>query len=159
MLSNPDKPLKDAAKFFNCSINYLYLLKNSDSFQVYWRQRRKEFEGALIEGSVDLVGQLKDKIGALAEVSIDALQARVERATLVGPDADKIPSTFLLQTADMALKKLGYGIPELPPAPTGSVGAINTQVNVTVSSEVLEEARKKLLALHNVQTVNMPGDG
>src|SRR5690606_26792995 len=53
MFLNPDKPLKDAARIFGTSVNYLYLVKNSDAFKVYWSERRRLRDTNLAEDGAE----------------------------------------------------------------------------------------------------------
>jgi len=153
MLANPDRNLSEAARLFDCSVNYIYMLKNSDSFKAYWELRRKQHEAALQGKVVDAVTSFTEKLSAVADMSLDQLMGQLEKnatAQQVGPAL--IPLDELRATADLALKKLGYGI-----TPAGGPGGNNTQVNVTINANVLEAAREKMRKLHGVD-VALPGE-
>lgn len=146
MLQNPDLTIKDAAAVFGVTPTYLYMLKNSDTFKTYWTRRRTAVSEGVQDSSAGMFGALHEKLAALAEVSLDALNAKMAQVVAVGGSA-QIPVNDLLQTADMALKKLGYGSP-------GPGDGTKTTVHVTVTSDLLAQAREKMAALHRVPTVN-----
>lgn len=145
LIQNPDKHAKDAAVVFDTSPSYIYMLKNSDTFKAYFAGRRKEVSAGVEDKAASMFGTLSDKLAALAEASLDVLNARMEQVALAG-DKGVMPNEQLLQTADMALKKLGYGVP----APGGGHGPM-TQVNVNVSADLLAAAREKMAKLYRTQ--------
>jgi len=148
MLLNPDQNLKDAALLFKVSVNYIYMLKNSDSFKEYWAFRRaKQLEG-VGEKSVDQLGGLGDKLSAVADMALDQILEQLAANAKTG--IDLIDHDELRSTADMALKKLGYG---LPAAPGSAVQ--NTQVNVVIDSKLLAEAREKMKQMYGVSTTEL----
>lgn len=147
LIQNPDKHAKDAAVVFDTSPSYIYTLKNSDTFKSYFAGRRKQLSEGVDDKAMTMFGTLSDKLAALAEASLDALNARMEQVTLAG-DKSAMPNEQLLQTADMALKKLGYGVP----AQGAGSGPMNlTQVNVNVSADLLAAAREKMAKLYRTQ--------
>lgn len=153
MLNNPDKPMKDAAVAFNVTPTYIYMLKNSDTFQAYWKRRRERVEAGVEQTAEEIGGTIRDKLAALAEASLDALNSRMEDIMLAGKHSN-VPIGTVLETADLALKKLGYGMPA--PGTGQGGGGPNTTVNVTVSADMLAEARAKMQNLFKVKTVNEP---
>jgi len=142
MFVNPDRTMKEAAAHFNVTPTYIYMLKNSDTFKAYWERRRMVRENGLIDETQAMLGSINDKLHALAENTLDILNEKMVQAQLQG-SANTLPQADLLATADMALKKLGYGIPA-PPPPAGT-----TNVNVMVSSDLLKAAREKMQKLHS----------
>lgn len=150
MLLNPDKPMKDAAQVFDVTPTYVYMLKNSDSFKAYWKKRREAFVARVDASSEEILGSLRDKLGALAETAVDALQARMEQAVQAGA-ASNIPLAEVRETADMALKKLGYG------APTAPAGGNNLTINIA-NPDLLAAARAKMQAMFNPPNLNSSAD-
>lgn len=145
MLSNPDRDLREAAAIFNCTVNYIYMLKNSDSFQAYWQHRRAEHAAKLSDHVVEHTSGLSQKISAVADMALDQILSQLEKNDLAqAAGAPVIPHDELRSTADMALKKLGYGLPQAAPAVGG------TQVNVTINSDLLAVARERMKQLHGV---------
>lgn len=137
MVTNPDKTMKDAAVYFNCSAGWLSVLKNSDTFKAYWA-------GRSADASEKILGDIVAKTGAVAEMALDKLLVKLESPNEV------LPAPFLLQAMDTSLKRLGYGAPA---AVAAGVQA-NVTVNIgTVSSEALASARQKLRTLHGVEEV------
>lgn len=137
MIANPDKMLKDAAKFFNCSQGWISILKNSDCFKEYWARRSAE------ASDMNSASTLIAKTGALAELALDRLLEKMETPS------EALQAPFLLQTADTALRRLGYGQPK--PAPGQQPGGGNVTVNIgLVSPERLAAAREKMKRLHGV---------
>lgn len=156
LIQNPDKHAKDAALVFDTSPSYIYMLKNSDTFKAYFAGRRKEVSSGVEDKAASMFGTLSDKLAALAEASLDVLNARMEQVALAG-DKAAMPNEQLLQTADMALKKLGYGVPV-----AGSGPGQMTQVNVNVSADLLAAAREKMAKLYRTQVavpVTIEGEG
>lgn len=129
MLANPDKTMKDAAKFFDVTPQCLYLIKNSDSFQVYYRDRSNE----LAEKTLDKISDIYTKTGAMTEAALDAINDRLQSNSSV-MDIDT-----LHKIADSGLRRLGYGAPTAPPGPSVAVN-----VGVVVDRGVLEGARARL---------------
>lgn len=156
LIQNPDKHAKDAAVVFNTSPSYIYMLKNSDTFKAYFAGRRKQLSEDVEGKAATMFGTLSDKLAALAEASLDVLNARMEQVALAGTSSS-VSSEQVLQTADMALKKLGYGIPQ-----PGSGPGQMTQVNVNVSADLLAAAREKMAKLYRTQVavpVTLEGEG
>lgn len=124
MIANPHLTMKDAALAFGKSHYWILQLKNSDTFQRFWREK----SGA---ASVEFVGGIKSKAFAAAEASLDILNDKLEEA----------PQSFtvggLLDVVDTTMKRFGYE----PPARPGAT----VQVNVgLVSPQELEAARNRM---------------
>lgn len=127
MIANPHLTMKDAALAFGKSHYWILQLKNSDTFQRFWREK----SGA---ASVEFVGGIKSKAFAAAEASLDILNDKLEEA----------PQSFtvggLLEVVDTTMKRFGYE----PPARPGAT----VQVNVgLVSPQELEAARMRMREL------------
>ncbi len=128
MIANPDKDLKDAATYFNCAVNYIYIIKNSDSFKQYWASRSEEASNCL-------VSDVKDKMLAVTEVALDRLADKLQS------QGELMPMDTLVGVVSMGMKSLGYG------ARAGPVVQVN-QVNV--SPELLAEARRRMEASYSI---------
>lgn len=135
MILNPDKTLKMAAKDFNVSHAYISIIKNSDSFKVYWAERSSAHSDAL---TADLIS----KTGAVAEMALDELMGKLAHEPLSAP--------FLLQTADTALRRLGYGVASKQAPESPQAGQVSVNISV-VSGEALAAAREKMRKLHGVE--------
>lgn len=124
MIANPHLSMKDAALAFGKSHYWILQLKNSDTFQRFWRER----SGA---ASVEFVGGIKSKAFAAAEASLDLLNDKLEEA----------PQSFtvngLLDVVDTTMKRFGYE----PPARPGAT--VNVNVGL-VSPQELQEARARM---------------
>ena len=152
MLLNPDRTIRDAAKVFNVGENYLYLLKNSDSFKAYWEFRRKQQVEKIGDVQIkNLSGGIAEKVNAMADMALDQILDQLDKnGKMQGANLPPIiPHDSLRSTVDMALKKLGYGLPQV----SGASPISNTQVNVTINAETLAAAREKMKQLHGVETV------
>lgn len=148
MLLNPDKRLKDAAVVFGVTEQYIYMLKNSDTFKEYWARRRATREGKLDDGAPQLLGSLQEKLSTLAEMSLDQMLEQIELNSPANRAGhSNIAHDELRDTAEMALKRLGYGAPAVAngPAQPGT-----PQVNVTINANLIAEAREKMKQLHGV---------
>lgn len=150
MLLNPDRSIKEAAIVFDVGVNYLYLLKNSDTFKEYWNQRRAAREAKLDDNVGEMLGTVQNKVSAVADIALDQLLEQLEKNQAAqSAGAPIITHDELRSTADMALKKLGYGLP----APGNGASPVqNTQINVSIDAGMLSEAREKMKKLHGVQT-------
>lgn len=151
MLLNPDKPLKDAARVFDVSVNYIYLLKNSDTFKAYWLHRRAKREETLDDKMPEIFGSLQDKLATVADMSLDQILAQLsnnEKLTSVG--APGLSTDELRATADTALRRLGYGVAPTPGGASLSPGAPNINVQVNVDAAALAAAREKMQLLHGI---------
>lgn len=133
LLANPDKSVKDAAKEFNCSVQTLYIIKNSDSFQIYWATRSGDFSNALQSSTIEAKSAAMEKAAAVAEQALDEIGRRIETI------GEVMPMGQLIDISNMGLKSLGYG----------TKGANNQAPNVTVNfgavdPAMLERARERL---------------
>lgn len=132
MIANPGANIADAAPLFNVHVQTLYIVKNSDSFKRAFDLRVKELSTGLNENIVTAFSDVGEKAAALAEITLDTLTERVQRK---GRDLT-IPE--LTSVADLALKKIGYGVE--PPTQSSQVTINIAQAN----GAALAEARRKL---------------
>lgn len=148
MLLNPDKSIKDAAPVFNCNVNYLYMIKNSDAFTVYWDTRRAAREERVDVNAIESLGSLQTKLATVADIALDQMLEQLEQNELgnkVGKP--KLQQEDLRATAQMALSRLGYGISE-----GGKAQGPAANISVTINATMLEEAREKMKQLHGITT-------
>ena len=147
MIANPQASLKDATKVFDCSYQTLYIIKNSDAFRIYWDYRRRQVEAALTGASNEALGGLMNKAAAIADMAMDQLLEQLDsngKAQSVG--APILAHDELRSTADVMLKKLGYGLPQKG----GEAPVQQNNVNITVDANLLREAREKMLQITGV---------
>lgn len=102
MLANPDKFIKDAARHFGTSASYLYQIKNSDAFRIYWQSVSGEVTDNVQKNVQDNAGALTEKA---ASVSTQALDALAEKLDL---QASTMPVDTLIDISNLGLKALGY---------------------------------------------------
>jgi hypothetical protein len=114
ILAEPSIKQNDLAVLFDRTPGWISLIINSDAFQARLEERR----GEVIDPT--LVASHKERISALADVSLQRLMDRV------GGPAQLVSDDFMLQTAKFATTALGYG------ARSPSGGGESTQVNVGV---------------------------
>jgi len=109
----------------------LSILKNSDAFREHFAKK----SGAL---SAKIADTLLAKTAGVAEMALDAMAAKLENPAL-------IPYPEILHTAEMTLKRLGYGADaKARPAP------ININFSM-VTPEQLAMAREKM---HQLRETN-----
>lgn len=134
-LVNPRASLAETALYFNATISWVSIVKNSDAFkELYAKRRDQHFDRVSISVS--------DRMTALAEVTIDALTVKMEKNIA----ADTATIDQLKEVGDMALKALGFGVK----------GNTNVQIhapsntqNVFVDKATLERARETRRALQH----------
>lgn len=134
MIANPGASISDAAPLFNVHPQTLYIVKNSDSFKRHFDLRVKELSTGLNDNIVTAFSDVGEKAAALAEITLDALTERVSHK---GKDLS-VPE--LTSVADLALKKIGYGLESAPPASQVTVNVVQANAGA------LEAARKRLEA-------------
>lgn len=96
MLGHPDGKLRECAEHFGVTQPWLSTIINCDAFKDYAGKRMKEHHSLV---SISVIEQVEG-LGAL---SLDILAERFERKR------DSVPLGIVKETADMALKALGYG--------------------------------------------------
>lgn len=140
IISNPGATLRLKAQVFGVSMSWLSILENSDSFKEAMKARRDEHFDNL---SRDLV----DKLGATADMLIEEINERLQK-----DGTSAIPFNTLKDTADMALKHLGFGAKGF-----GAVGGHQSAGNITNNTIIvndkaaLAEARAAMQAARNGQ--------
>ena len=132
LIANPQLTLGEIAAQFGCTQAWLSTIKNSDVFKEYWTRRSNE-------ASKDLLGELRSKGMAAAEMAVDALNRRLEL------EADSLPIPTLLEVADISMKRFGYDSGgKKCQAPTVN----NFNLGVVTPTE-LAEARARMRALRS----------
>lgn len=128
LLVEPDLNQKQIAQRLSRSPVSIGLIMNSDLFRARYEQRRGDKSKALAE---KINGKLTDVAILALELTHDKMQ--LQRTTVPLPD--------LVDVADKALTRLGYGAKSAPSA------AVNVQINQTlpVSAEDLKASRARIL--------------
>lgn len=95
-LANPRASLQEASLFFNVSISWISIVKNTDAFRELWAKRRGEHFSRVS-------ATVSERVTALAEITVDKLTQKVE----LDPD---VSIAQLKEVGDLALKALGFGV-------------------------------------------------
>lgn len=136
MIANPHLSMKDAALHFQKSHYWILQLKNSDTFQRYWRER----SGI---ASAELVGGIKSKAYAASEAALDLLNDKLET----------MPETFtvggLLEVVDTTMKRFGYEVNAKSAPPT-----VNVNVGLVTPGE-LQAARERMREIERKKDVQL----
>lgn len=134
MLANPRATTMETAMYFNVSMSWVSIVKNTDAFRELWAARRGEHFSRVSAG-------VSERVTALAEMSVEALTDKLEKE--IKSDTGATIST-LQEVSEMALKSLGFGS-KVGPAPSMQVN--NTQNNIFVDKETLAKARAARAAI------------
>jgi len=139
MLLYPERNLGECAAAFGYSQAWLSTIIHSNLFQA----RLKEKQEAIFSGVKE---DLHTKMGALADVGLEKLQAQME--TSANPK-------FILETTKLALTSLGFG--SARSAPANNVNAQNVQQNFYVASQAdLVAARERITGGGGVSSPAQP---
>lgn len=133
---NPRASGAEIAFHFNVSESWLSIVKNSDAFKELWAQRRPEHFSRVS-------ASITEKVTALAELTVDSLTDKIEKEKREGT----VSISTLKETAEMALKSLGFGNKGIP------VPIVQVQNNVFVDKETLQRARDAKTKLHAGEAV------
>lgn len=125
ILLNPRATYEEIAQAFNSSAQSIGCIVRSDLFQARLRERRET-------RNMKVEDRIFAKLNKLAETTVDALTARIEREKAALGIAD------IRDTAELALHSLGYG---KPVQAAKAASEVNLQV-VVVSRDELAEARQ-----------------
>lgn len=126
MLLNPNSKVVDLARAFSVTVPWMSMLLRTDSFREYYSQRMEKHRE-----NVSL--QIISKMQGVAVKAIDKMAEKL--------DTQDMPMSEVRETANMAVKALGYG------ATPGGV-RVNVQtgkdgmVAVAVSSDTIAKARE-----------------
>lgn len=141
MLANPRGSLKDCAAALGRAPQTLYIVTNSDVFKLRYEQRRREHFESLSQG-------ILLRTARVAEKSLEILEDRLENSP------EKLSTKQILDTANSTLERLGYGTPAAPQT-TVNVHA-QPQVSVTVSPDILSDAREKMRQVQAINAAESP---
>jgi hypothetical protein len=126
VILNPRATYEDIARKFNCGAVTVASIVRSDIFQARLAERRAVTEDAIND-------QVVARLRTLTHTSLDVLNDRIEK------NGDVIPIADIRETAEMALRSLGYAtqgrVGNTPPSQAPQV-----QV-VVVGRDDLAEAR------------------
>lgn len=128
-LQHPDGKMRDCALHFGKTESWLSTVRNCDAYRDY-RARRVALHQSMVSESVI------DKVEGLAKLTLDVLQERIEDTK------DEVPLGFVRETAETALKALGYG------ARGGGNGQTQVVQVQVISAESLERARGLMRSQH-----------
>lgn len=134
MICNPGLTMKDAAKEFNCTPQYLYMLTSSDVFNERYRERIDAKAKALNE-------QVVAKVSETALAAVGLIADRLELEKIKPVESRRIELEQLSTVSDRLLKSLGLGAKQL--------GTVINNTNQTViesgaSPAAVELARQTL---------------
>lgn len=123
ILTNPERPLRDAAEAFGVSQNWISFLVNSDLFSARLRERRAQIEG--------LIGHtIVDRLKVVAHMGLGSMIDRMERGVA--------SERMIVDATRMALQSLGYTTPQQPEP--------QRHIHLHVSADELREARERAAA-------------
>jgi hypothetical protein len=130
LIARPEATLTEIAHDFQISLPWLSTIRNSDVFREYFSRRSAE-------ASKELIGHIRAKGFAAAEMALDAIN---EKVSLEGTT---IPLPQLLEIVDVNMKRFGYDSGKKQPGPQTNV---NFNLGV-VSAPELAEARERMRQL------------
>lgn len=139
IIANPGATLRIKAQVFGVSMSWLSIVENSDSFKEAMRLRRDEHFNNLSTG---IVGKLE----ATADMLIEEINHRIQTDA-----SSAIPFNSLRDTADMALKHLGFGAKGQ--GGVQQAGIINNNTVIVQDREALREAREMMAAKRAEATI------
>lgn len=138
MIANPRANLQETALYFDASVSWISIVKNSDAFKELWNKRRNEHFSTVSAG-------ISERVTALAEVTVDALTTRMEKEI----KADTATIDQLKEVGDMALKALGFGAKHSPGI---QLNQQNNNTTIFVDKSTLERAREARRAIQSNET-------
>jgi hypothetical protein len=136
MLANPSATTKQLAEHFSRHPQTISMIINNDMFKTRFHHRRKEYQSILHEG-------LAEQTLRLASATLNELTERVEN------NPTRIPFRELADLGNNVMERLGYGVKPI----SGTPVQVNT--SITVSPEILAEAKAKLRAAERVKLVDI----
>ena len=132
-LANPHAKLNDCAEAFRMSASYLSIVRNSDVYIEYANERRAEHNALVSESVIE-------KVEKVAGLSLDVLNERIEK------ERDEIGLGMVKDTADLALKALGFG------SRNNGGGGGGVQIIMGASPEAIERARTRMKTINANQS-------
>ena len=128
-LEHPGGKMKELAAILGCTEPHLSVVRNSDAFKDYRDRRRAEHDDKISKSVIEGVEEL-------AGTSVEVLNERIQA------ERKELGLGIIRETADMALKALGYGGNRNGPT-IGNLTVING-----VPADELERARAKMRERH-----------
>lgn len=130
LIANPSVPYGEVAKLFSVTPAWLSTVINSDLFQTQLYERRRLMDQAL-------TASITDKLGRLAEKSLDSLEDAI--------DDEEVSISTKLDIAKTALQSMGF----LGPKGGGINSAPSVQINtsnqtITVVDSAIQQAHQRL---------------
>lgn len=138
MIDNPDGNLGDCARELNVTQAWLSCIIHSDAFIA----RRAECEK---EHFLGVSHSVIEKMEGVVTLASDAIMERIEHR------ADEMSTRDLRETADMALKALGFSSNHLNA--NGAPVQVNVGVGIGVGQDQLATAREKLRLVNSTPSV------
>lgn len=117
LIANPSVPYGEVAQLFMVTPAWLSTVINSDLFQTQLYERRRLMDQAL-------TASITDKLGRLAEKSLDALEDAI--------DDEEVSITTKLDVAKTALQAMGFLGPK-----GGGINGPATQVQINTSNQTI----------------------
>lgn len=144
IIANPGASLRIKAQVFGVSMSWLSILENSDSFKEKMKLRRDEHFTNLSQG-------ITQKLEATANMLIEEINDRLQKDS-----SQAIPFNTLKDTADMALKHLGFGAKGF--GDLQQAGVINNNTVIVQDREALREAREMMAQKRAEATLELAKD-
>lgn len=134
LLQNPTLPLSAVAQHFNYTQCWLSSIIHSSAFQAHLAE---------LQGAADalVITDVPQRLRGLASAAIDKLAEQLDFAEGTGP-VSRVDRQFVQDTAELALKALGFGRPagyDVGAAPQGP-GTV-----IYADKLVIEQARERIL--------------
>lgn len=140
MLANPGCGLQELATYCQKTPAWISFIRGSDAFQARYEQRRRELNQELGLGVHSKLLRVADRALSVLDMKLEAVEA--SRGAGVGLET-------ILEVADSALGRLGYGVKAPGPAPGTNVNVnVNSgqQIVAAVDPQVFQAARSDLRA-------------
>ena len=104
VLSSPELTQREIAKRLNRSEYWLSIVINSDAFQHYIAERRRDLHDPIV------VERFEDKIAAVGSMAIDRIGERLESRAPMTNDELLAAATFAAKCAGLGAPKPGAGV-------------------------------------------------
>jgi len=129
MLTNPDKPLKEAAVAFSVTPNFIYMLNSSDLFRERFAERRSQINS-------QLHSEILDRTARVASKGLQEIEKRLDNQ-----DVKKMNMDTLADVTDKALQRLGYGAPKGPQIVVNNTNVVETAASASAITAARESIR------------------
>lgn len=131
LISNPGRPIQDAAPVFHKTRHYLYCVTQSDVFKERYNERRAAIAEEL----------QREVINRTSRVAIEGLKIIEDR--FKSQDTSRIPIKTLSEVTNGALKALGYGVPNGPSVVVNNSNS-STTIETSATSAAVAAAAKTI---------------